>query len=92
MLLVIKTRVIRKEYKFVITVIVMVKFNYNSVSDETLITIRGLNRCRERKQIQEFARVVFVDNLANFSVNPEHARPMKKQPIYEAQDGPKVVS
>lgn len=55
------------------------------------MTIRGLNRCRERK-IQEFARIIFVDDLSTFSRKAEHARPMKKRPDFEAQDGPKIVS
>lgn len=59
--------------------------------DETLITVRALNRGGQKRTIQEFARIVFVDDLRDFSVDRQHARPLKKRPIYEAQDGLKIV-
>lgn len=57
------------------------------------MTVRGLNRCREEKlgKIQEFARIIFVDDLKKNSFDPEDSRPLQKRPVYEAQDVLKVV-
>lgn len=60
--------------------------------DETLITVRGLGLCkRYNGKIQEFARIIFVDNLRNHERKFEDYRPLKKRPAYEKQNVLKIV-
>lgn len=61
------------------------------LADETIITLRGLDTCRELKT-QEFARIIFVDDITNYSAKAEDHEPLKDIPSYESQDVPKIVS
>lgn len=60
--------------------------------DETLITVRGLGLCmRYNYKTQEFARIIFVDNLKEHKRKFDDYRPLEKRPIYEIQDVLKIV-
>lgn len=66
--------------------------NYYFFPDETLITVRGLGLCKQYNyKIQEFARIIFVDDLKNHVRNVEDHRPLKKRPAFELQDILKIV-
>lgn len=62
---------------------------YTSNIDETLLTVRLLGACEEM-QIQEFARIIFVDDILNHARTPNDQRPLKKRPSYKSVT-PKVV-
>lgn len=60
-------------------------------ADETILTLRGLDTCREVKS-QEFARIIFVDNIYDYSAKLEDHEPFKEVPSFESLDVPKIVS
>lgn len=57
---------------------------------ETLITVRALFFCAQFK-LQEFARIVFVDNIHNHTAKLEDHEPLKQRPAFESLDHPKTV-
>lgn len=60
--------------------------------DETLITVRGLGLCKlYNYKTQEFARIIFVNDLKEHKRKFDDYRPLKNRPIYEAQDVLKLV-
>lgn len=50
---------------------------------ETLLTIRALGICESLK-MQEFARIVFVDNIFNHARKKEHHTPLTKRPSFDS--------
>lgn len=58
--------------------------------DSTLLTVRALGLCRSLK-LQEFARVIFVDRITNYTSLFEDYEPLKERPAYDALDVPKIV-
>lgn len=57
---------------------------------QTLLIVRGLDACKYLK-LQEFARIIFVDDIYNHSKKLEDQKPLKERPDYESQDFPKIV-
>lgn len=49
--------------------------------DETLITVRALGFC-EKQKLQEFARVKFLDDFADFMSKREDHEPLTIRPDY----------
>lgn len=60
---------------------------------ETLLTVRGLGVCDSAK-IQEFGRIIFVDNIFDYEKKLEHHAPLIKRPSFDSVslDPPAVVS
>lgn len=61
------------------------------MSDETLLTVRGLEACRDFFT-QEFARIIFVDDIHNYSTKIENHEPFHQRPDYATLNIPKIVS
>lgn len=59
-------------------------------TDSTLLTVRALGVCRDLK-LQEFARIIFVNSITNYTSLFEDYEPLKKRPAYESLDVPKIV-
>lgn len=53
------------------------------------MTVRTLGACEPLK-IQEFARIIFVDNIYNYTTKHVDQKPLKKRPSYESVT-PKLV-
>lgn len=60
-------------------------------SAETVLTVRALDRCSVQK-LQEFARIIFVDDIFNYTSRVEDHRPLERRPTYESLDVPKIVN
>lgn len=58
-------------------------------ADGTLITVRALEECI-KQNVQEFARVVFLDSFADFLPNYEDYKPLTNRPGY-TQNTNKIV-
>lgn len=43
-------------------------------------------------KLQEFARIIFVDNIRNYTIKADDHEPLKEAPTYESLDYPKTVS
>lgn len=57
---------------------------------ETILTVRGVTGCKILK-LQEFARILFVDDIHNYTRKLEHHEPLKEMPKYDSLDYPKTV-
>lgn len=70
---------------FSLFVMLKILFNRNSniPTAETLLTIRALGGCTSNK-IQEFARIIFVDNIFNHPRKYEDQAPLTKRPSYDS--------
>lgn len=55
------------------------------------MTVRALRDCRPRK-IQEFARIIVVDDILKHGKTNEDHEPLKERPAFESLDVPKIVS
>lgn len=64
---------------------------YTFLSAETLMTIRALGRC-ESKKLQEFARIIFVDDYSTHKPKYEDHEPLTQRPSYDSLNVPKIVS
>lgn len=54
------------------------------------MTIRALDTTKAFKA-QEFARIIFVDDINNYSAKLSDHEPLKQRPAYESLDVPKIV-
>lgn len=51
-----------------------------------------MDLCKYLKpKLQEFARIIFVDDILNHSKKLEDHKPLEERPSYESQDFPKIV-
>lgn len=66
-------------------------FTTNSFADETIVTVRGLGGCK-LQEIQEFARIIFVDDLNNYTKRVEDHAPLEDKPAYQSLNITKRVS
>lgn len=71
------------------------RFHYKKIfSEETLLTVRTCGSCILAR-VQEFARIVFVDDILNHVKKIEDHRPLLNRPHYASLMhlifGPKVV-
>lgn len=55
------------------------------------MTVRGVTICAMFK-VQEFARIIFVDDIHNHATKLEDHEPLKERPSYESLDYPRTVS
>lgn len=55
-----------------------------------MLTVRALGVCRDLK-LQEFARIIFIDSITNYTSLFEDYEPLKEKPSYELLDIPKTV-
>lgn len=55
------------------------------------MTVRALRDCRQHK-IQEFARIILVDDVLKHVKFHEDHEPLKERPAFESLDTPKIVS
>lgn len=71
---------------------ILFKRNYKPTA-ETLLTVRALGVCGPMK-LQEFARIIFVDNIFDYTKKIEHHAPLTKRPSYDSisLEPPAVVS
>lgn len=60
-------------------------------TDEALITVRVLGACLDEK-LQEFARIIFVDDIINYSKKFDDYEQLKERPAFESLDVPRIVS
>lgn len=58
---------------------------------ETLMTVRALRDCKPHK-IQEFARIILVEDILKHVKKNEDHEPLKERPTFESLDVPKIVS
>lgn len=58
---------------------------------QTLLTVQLLDIC-EPHQLQEFARIIFVDDIMNVQRSFEHHEPLIETPPFEGLDDSKRVS
>lgn len=58
---------------------------------ETFLTVHTVASCDAK--LQEFARIIFVDNVLNHPRKIEHHAPLKKKPSYDSVSlaAPKIV-
>lgn len=56
-----------------------------------ILTVRALEACKDFS-IQEFTRIIFVDNIANYSTKIGDHEPFKDRQAYETLDVPRIVS
>lgn len=54
------------------------------------MTVRGLTVCKVG--LQEFARIIFVDDINNFVKKPEHHGPLEDRPSYNTTTSKIVIS
>lgn len=66
----------------------------NIILDETYFSLRMVGFCRTvaELRVQEFARIIFVDDINNFSKKVEDQKPLQYRPSYESFEVPKTVS
>lgn len=57
------------------------------IVDETLITVRGLGTC-VGLELQEFARIIFVDDYSTYTPKIEDHEPLAERPSYRSLDNP----
>lgn len=55
------------------------------------MTVRALRDCRPHK-IQEFARIIFVNDVHKHVKMHEDHEPLEDRPTFESLDTPKIVS
>lgn len=51
------------------------------ISDEAIITVRGIDLCAGF-QMQEFARIIFRDDITNYQTQPDDYAPLAVWPAY----------
>lgn len=56
--------------------------NKKLISEETLLTVRTCGSCI-LAAVQEFARIIFVDNILSHPKNIEDHKPLLTKPAYE---------
>lgn len=59
--------------------------------DEAIITARAMDFCAAL-EMQEFARIQFVDDVSDFQKQPKDHEPLAVRPAYTSLDYPKAVS
>lgn len=55
------------------------------------MSVRGLLSCKERR-LQEFAKIIFVDDLSNFTAMLGDHEPPRERPNYDPADVQRIVS
>lgn len=72
--------------------IIKFTFFYNKIhiADETLLIVQLLDACLPFQR-QEFARIIFVDDINNFTKSFEHHEPLKNRPPFRGVDDSKRV-
>lgn len=60
-------------------------------AEEVLMSVRGLLSCKQ-KRLQEFAKIIFVDDFSNFTAKNEDHQPPRERPNYDPADVQRIVS